>query len=167
MYYKIFNKWGLLIVLFTNYMYAVTFEQDGVKEGNIRLSMGLFSEQDNSDKPNNISLYANIGYFINDDFELSFGVNTVSQYEDTSFTLSPGLIYYFYKTPILTPYIGAKYYYENSTNAYVLSREGATGFIGTHLFLNENVALTPEFGANYIDKKKQNTYFNTSLSYFF
>jgi len=168
MVYKSFNKLGIILVLLTVYSQSATFEQNGVKDGNIRVSLGFYSEHNDDDKGDSYDLETQIGYFLNDDVEIYLGVSTFTNYEDTTFILSPGFNYYFYKTPILTPYVGAQYYYQNTTNEFIESKEGSTFYIGTHFFVNENVAFTPEFGVNYIDlKERKNTYFNTFLSYFF
>ena len=161
-------KIGMIWLLFNSYAFSERFEQNGVKDGNIRLSLGFYSEQNDKDKPDTYNLETQVGYFVNDNIEAYFGINTATKNKDTTFVLSPGINYYFYKTPIFTPYIGFQYYYQNTTNEYVEAQEGNTFYLGTHIFLNENVALSPEFGVNYIDfKEKKNTYFNTFLSYFF
>jgi len=157
-----------LFLLFSFSTLVQAFENNGVKDGNIRFSMGFFSEYNNKESDDNYNLDTQIGYFINNDFEIYFGVNVATQLKDTKFVLSPGINYYFYQSPLLTPYIGMQYYYQNTTNAFIKAQEGSTIYIGTHFFLNENVAVTPEFGINYINFTEQkNRYFNTSLSYFF
>ena len=157
-----------LLLLFSFSTLVQAFENNGVKDGNIRLSMGFFSEYNDDEHDDSYNLDTQIGYFINKDFEIYFGINVGTQVKHTKFVLSPGVNYYFYQTPILTPYVGVQYYYQNTTNEFIKAQEGSTLYIGTHLFLNENVAVTPEFGVNYIDFTEQkNTYFNTSLSYFF
>jgi len=157
-----------LLLLFSFPVLTQAFENNGVKEGNMRLSMGFFSEYNDDEHDDSYNLDTKIGYFINKDSEIYFGINIITELKDTKFVLSPGINYYFYQTPLLTPYIGIQYYYQNTTNKYIKAKEGSTLYIGTHFFLNENVALTPEFGINYVHFPKQkNTYFNTSLSYFF
>ncbi len=159
---------ALLLILLNVHLFAVTFEQNGVKDGNVKFSFNLISTQNNKDDENTNIINTKIGYFFSDNLEIYLGADIDTIYNDTRFTLSPGVSYYFYKTPILTPYIGLQYYYKNTTNEYLKAQEGNTYYLGTHVFLNENVALTPEFGVNYLDfKEQQNTYFTTSLSYFF
>lgn len=159
---------ALLLILLNVHLFAVTFEQNGVKDGNVKFSLNLISTQNNKDDENTNIINTKIGYFFSDSLEIYLGVDIDTIYNDTRFTLSPGVSYCFYKTPILTPYIGLQYYYKNTTNEYLKAQEGNTYYLGTHVFLNENVALTPEFGVNYLDfKEQQNTYFTTSLSYFF
>ena len=165
---KVKHKIALFVILLNVHLSAVTFEQNGVKDGNILLSLNLVSTQNDKDADDTYIINTKVGYFFSDNLEIYLGVNTNTNYTDTRFVLSPGVSYYFYKTPILTPYIGFQYYYQNTTNEYIKAQEGNTYYLGTHVFLNENVALTPEFGVNYLEFKEQkNTYFTTSLSYFF
>jgi hypothetical protein len=157
-----------LFLLFSFSSLAQAFENNGVKDGNIRFSMGFFSEYNDEKNHDSYDLDTQMGYFINNNFEIYFGINVGTQVKHTKFVLSPGINYYFYQTPVLTPYIGIQYYYQNTTNEFIKAQEGNTLYIGTHFFLNENVAVTPEFGINYMNFTEQkNTYFNTSLSYFF
>ena len=165
---KICISINFYLILLNVHLYSVPYEQNGVKDGNIRLSVGFYSEHNDKDKDDSYTLDTQVGYFVNDNLELYLGLNTDTTNNNTKFVLSPGVNYYFYKTPITTPYVGIQYYYQNTTNEFIEAIEGNTLYIGTHIFLNENVAITPEFGVNYIDfKEQQNTYFNTFLSYFF
>jgi len=158
----------ILLILLTIPSFSKNIEENGVKNGNIQLSAGLFTEQGKKDSANTINLDIKSGYFLSNNIEIILGLKTITKNKETTFTLSPGFNYYFYQTPIFTPYIGFQYYYQNTTNEYISSKEGDSFYMGTHLFLSEDIALTPEFGVNYLDfKEKQNTYFNTSLSYFF
>ena len=157
----------ICLILSTNLL-SSQFEQNGVKDGNILLSLNLVSTQNDKDAEDTYNINTKVGYLFSDNLEIYLGLNINTNYTDTQFVLSPGVNYYFYKRPILTPYIGFQYYYQNTTNEYIKSQEGNTYYLGTHVFLNENVALTPEFGVNYLEFKEQkNTYFTTSLSYFF
>jgi hypothetical protein len=166
--FKNWKKIAFPLFLLTTHSFAVQFEQNGVKDGNIKLSLGLYSTHNDKENADNYTLDTQVGYFVNDSLELYLGLKTDTANDDTMFVLSPGINYYFYKTPTVTPYIGFQYYYQNTTNEFIEALEGNTLYIGTHVFLNENVAVTPEFGINYMDfTEQQNTYFNTFLSYFF
>jgi hypothetical protein len=156
------------IFLFIFFTSTQASNDNGVKNGNIRLSVGFASEHNDDREEDNYNLDTQIGYFINQNLELYFGLNTKTSENDTTFVLSPGINYYFYQTPIFTPYVGVQYYYQNTTNEFIEAQEGNTFYGGTHIFLSEDVALSPEFGVNYVDfSERKNTYFNTSLSYFF
>jgi hypothetical protein len=167
--FNFFAKIILMLPLLTSLGLSQSFEQDGVKEGNIKISASLYTQQPRGDEENHINFNSQIGYFINSNIETIIGLETVSRKDNEfDYTLSPGINYYFYKTPLVTPYIGAKFYYWNSSFEYIREERGATLYIGTHLFLNENIAVTPEFGVNYIDfESNKGTYFNTFLTYFF
>jgi len=166
--FKFLAKVTLILPLLTSFGLSQSFEQAGVKEGNVKVSASLYTQQP-KDEDNNINFNAQIGYFFTDKIETIIGIETISRNSDEfDYTLSPGLNYYFYKTPLVTPFIGAKFYYWNSSFEYIKEERGVTLYIGTHLFLNENVAVTPEFGVNYIDfESNKGTYFNTFLTYFF
>ncbi|HHB93631.1 MAG TPA: hypothetical protein ENK88_00605 [Campylobacterales bacterium] len=154
-----------LLAIITNYTNA--FEQNGVKDGNTRVSVSLYSNQ-NKDEYNTINFNAQLAYFATNKIETLVGIDTITQQDNTYFTISPGVNYYFYNRPIITSYIGTQYYYLNSTNEYIKSKDGIKFYVGTHIFLSENVAVTPEFGSIYLNfDKNKGTYFNTFLSYFF
>ena len=166
--FKILKKITFMCFILSSNLFSAQFEQNGVKDGNIKLSFGLYSTHNDKEKANTYTLDTQVGYFLNDSLELYLGLKTDTANDETMFVLSPGVNYYFYSTPIVTPYIGFQYYYQNTTNEFIEALEGNTLYIGTHVFLNENVAVTPEFGINYMNfTEQQNTYFNTYLSYFF
>ena len=156
--FKFRNRVASFLILLNMHLFATTFEQNGVKDGNILLSLNLISTQNDKDAEDKYIINTKVGYFFSDDLEIYLGVNTNSTYKHTQFVLSPGINYYFYNTLVLTPYIGFQYYYQNTTNEFIESQEGNTYYLGTHVFLNENVALTPEFGVNYLDFKEQEKY---------
>jgi len=161
---KVINYLALLAIIAS---YGNAFEQNGVKNGNTRVSASLYSSQD-IDEYNTINFNAQLGYFATNKIEALIGLDTITQQNNTYFTISPGLNYYFYNRPIITSYIGTQYYYWNTTNEYIREKDGIKFYVGTHIFLSENVAVTPEFGSIYLDfDKNKGTYFNTFLSYFF
>jgi len=162
-------KSALLLSLLSFSSSAQTFEQNGVKDGNIRLSVSLYTEQP-EDEPNSANFDALVGYFVSSDIEtmISVGLEKMKGADEFYYRLTPGVNYYFYKAPIFTPYIGARLYYWNSSYEYIKEKKGSSLCIGSHLFVNENVAITPEFGVDFIDfDTNDGTYFSTSLTYFF
>jgi len=144
-----------------------TFEQNGVKEGNNKLSIGLYtSVPDEGDE--SISLNAQYGHFFSDDVEGILDVYTKIQDGETLYMLSPGANYYFAKTPTLTPYVGAQVYYFDGTYDGMDSTTGHKMYVGAHKFLNENAAITPELGTRFFEfTEYTETYLNIYLSYFF
>ncbi len=143
------------------------FEQNGVKNGNMKVSASLYSNQD-KDKYDTMNFNSQVGYFFNNSIEVLVGLQVDVQQNEFYYTLSPGVNYYFYKTPIMTPYIGGQIFYKNTSNEYVREKKGNTFYIGTHLFVSEDIAVTPEFGVRYLDfETDKGTYFNTFLTYFF
>ena len=159
----------ITLVLLTSFGFAQTFEQNGVKDGNIKLSASLYSQQPtDNDDDDTINFNSQVGYFLNDNIEILLGLNTEVKQKEIYYTLSPGVNYYFYKTLIFTPYVGAQLYYQNTSFEYIKEKIGSTLYVGTHVFITENIAITPEFGTNFIDfKSNKSTYFNTFLTYFF
>ncbi len=155
-----------LIVLNSN-----AFEQNGVKDGNIKISGSLVSTQPKSGL-NKMDLYFEVGDFYNDNIEVLIGlqleVQEMQKNNELFYTLSPGVNYYFYKTPLITPYIGGQFFYKNTSYEYVRETKGSKFYIGTHVFITENIAMTPEFGTIYKDFDiEKGTYFNTFFTYFF
>lgn len=156
---------------------AVSFEQNGVKDGNDRVSIGLTSiVHYNSGSDGSGTLYGEYGHFLTDNIEL--GIYTLSSFSGGDVLYHIGALgnYYFLKTPTLTPYIGAKYYYTDWTkDAYRkdgskidYSSNGNDFHIGAHKFFSENLALTSEVGSQFIDfTEYSSTYFNLNLTYFF
>jgi hypothetical protein len=146
---------------------SASFEQNGVNEGNVKLSAALYSTQ-SSDEFDTFGLTTQLGYFFTDRIEVLIGLDIDVERDEIYYTLAPGISYYFYKTLITSSYIGAKLYYWNTSNEYIEEKKGNTFYLGTDLFISENVAITPEIGINYLDfKTKKGTYFNTYLTYFF
>ena len=146
-----------------------TFEQNGVKEGNDRLSLTLLTSiPDEGDEM--ITLQAQYGRFLSNDIELlAEGSTYIFGSDSTLYTIGAGANYYFAKTPLLTPYVGGQFYY------YVMdvagtsdSLSGGDIHLGTHYFLNENAAITPVAGAQFIDfTDYTQSYLNIYLTYFF
>ena len=146
---------------------ASAFEQNGIKEGNNRVSASArLSVPDEGDK--SITLLGQYGYFLSDDVELMLDLFSSTSGSDTFYLLGFGANYYFAKTPTLTPYVGAQYYNSGMTGNSDLSANGDKIYVGAHQFLSENFAITPEGGAQFVDfTDYTETYLNVYLTYFF
>ncbi len=180
-----------LLILGTLTTTVSAFEQNGVKEGNNRVSIGLNSIIDNDDGENPTgSFYGEYGKFMTDNIEL-YGYTLISLnnvgykrpdyiYHNNShvtYHIGLGVNYYFLKTITLTPYVGAKYYYTDSTldvNKKVngekidFSSNGANIHLGLHKFFSEDLAITPEIGSTFLDfTDYMSSYATISLTYFF
>jgi hypothetical protein len=165
---EFFKKMGrAILILSISTLNLYPFEQNGVKDGNIKISASLYSNQE-EDKYDTMNFNSQVGYFYNSSVEFLVGLQIDIQQNELYYTLSPGINYYFYKTPIITPYIGGQIFYKNTSNEYIREKKGNTFYLGTHLFVSEDIAVTPEFGVRYLEfETKKGTYFNTFLTYFF
>ncbi len=162
-----FHKIIVILALLSTLGFSASFEQNGVKEGNIKFSAALYSTQ-SSDEFDTFGFNTQLGYLVTDRVEILLGLDIDTQREEFYYTLSPGISYYFYKTPITTSYVGLKLYYWNTSNEYIKEQKGNTFYLGTDVFISENIAITPEVGVNYLNfETKKSTYFNTFLTYFF
>ncbi len=187
---KILKNILVSILVLSTLTIASSFEQNGVKEGNNRVSIGLNSIIDNDDGEDPTgTFYGEYGKFITDDIEFDIytliSLNNVKnknanyKYHDDSYItyhIGVGANYYFLKTPTLTPYIGAKYYYTDSTldvdradgSSVDFSSNGANIHMGLHKFFSENLAITPEIGSTFVDfSDYMSSYANIYLTYFF
>ncbi|CAA6800354.1 MAG: Unknown protein [uncultured Sulfurovum sp.] len=146
---------------------ANTFEQNGVKEGNNRISASArFSVPDEGD--NTLTLLAQYGHFLTDDIEVMVDLFSSSANGDTFYLLGLGGNYYFAKTPTLTPYVGGQYYNSGLTGNSDTTANGTKFYVGAHQFLSENFAITPEAGAQFFDfTDYSESYLNVYLTYFF
>jgi hypothetical protein len=174
------KKTLVLILILGSFSLASTFEQNGVKEGNNRVSIGLISKVHNNNKADaSGKIYAQYGRFLTDNIEIFFdvylekgqikGIDHI--YKDgVSYMVGPGINYFFLKQPTFTPYIGAQYFHSDAiTDAKGdFEANGNKYYLGAHKFLNENTSITPEVGVflyDFIDY--DNTYLNLYLTYFF
>ena len=157
------------LVLLSTMATAVSFEQNGVKEGNDRLSVTLLSTvPDEGDE--RITIQAQYGRFITDNIEILLEGSTYIFGTDTSLTtVGLGANYYFAKTPVLTPYAGFQgYVYHVDSNNVTDDITGGDIHVGVHYFLNENAAITPVAGSQFIDfTDYTQSYLNIYLTYFF
>jgi len=166
---KILRNALVSLLMLSTLSTAGTFEQNGVKEGNDRISVTLLTTvPDKGD--NRITIQAQYGRFMTDDLELLLEGNSYLFGSDMSLTtVGVGANYYFAKTPILTPYIGAEaYLYHIKVGGNSDDLNGADIHIGTHYFLNENAAITPVIGSQFVDfTDYTQSYANIYLTYFF
>ena len=156
---------------------AGTFEQNGVKEGNDRISIGLYTtiHNDNGADPT-ATLYGQYGRFITDDVEILLdlftNVSTNSQTDNVAITymVGPGINYYFAKQPTLTPYVGTQIFYSDmiTDDPGDFDAQGSKYYVGFHKFLNENASITPELSVQLFDfTEYSSTNLNVYLTYFF
>ena len=157
----------LLLTATTTLVSAATFEQTGVKEGNTRLSVGVYSTvPDEGDT--SVTVNGELGRFLTDDIEVALATFITASNGDTFYYIKPGANYYFLKTPTLTPYVGGHLYYFNSTADGADSSFGNNYHVGAHMFFSENVAVTGELGMDFFEFSDYlQTYTNVSLTYFF
>ena len=165
---KIFKKTLASLLILSSLSTAGTFEQNGVKEGNNRISASArLTVPDEGDK--SIQLLGQYGRFLTDDVEVMVDLFSTTA-KDTFYLVGLGANYYFAKTPTLTPYVGAQYYYSDSTkdDGIDYSANGTRAYFGAHQFLTENFAITPEAGAQFFDfSEYSQSYLNVYLTYFF
>ena len=165
------------LILLSTFSSAVSFEQNGVKEGNDRISIGLYTTLHNDSGSNpTATLYGQYGRFITDDIELvldlytQLSTNEVTDNKAISLLLGPGINYYFAKTPTLTPYVGTQVFYSDklTDDDGDFSGQGSKYYVGFHKFLNENASITPELSVQLFDfTEYSSTNLNVYLTYFF
>jgi len=153
----------LLLILST----ANAFEQNGVKEGNNRVSASArLTFPDGGDT--SLQVLGQYGKFLTDDVEIMVDLFSSTSDGDTFYLLGLGGNYYFAKKPTLTPYVGAQYYRSGLSGDSDFTANGTRFYIGTHKFLTENFAITPEAGAMFFDfTDYSQSYLNVYLTYFF
>jgi len=164
---KTLKKTLVSLLLLTSLSTAGTFEQNGVKEGNNRVSASArFTMPDEGDQ--SLQLLGQYGRFLTDDVEVMVDLFSNTAKSDTFYLLGLGANYYFAKTPTLTPYVGAQYYRSGLTGNSNLTANGTRTYVGAHQFLTENFAITPEAGALFFDfTEYSQSYINVYLTYFF
>jgi len=155
------------LLLFGSLATAGTFEQNGVKEGNNKVSIGLYSTYPDG-KDSRMTLYGGVGHFLTDDFELALNTLISTSGGDTFYNFNPGVNYYFLKQPTLTPYTGATFRFYGTTVGNGTSDYGTNYHIGAHQFFSENAAITAEIGADFFEfDTYMQSYTNLYLTYFF
>jgi hypothetical protein len=178
---KILRNALVSLLMLSTLSTAGTFEQNGVKEGNDRVSITLLTAMDDDEKLN-VTFEGRYGRFITDDIELLLTANSYMRESLNNLKLSTigvGGNYYFAKTPTLTPYIGATAYYyifgvdvtdetTKETKYVDDSLNGGEAHIGLHYFLTENMSVTPVIGSQFVDfTDYTQSYANIYLTYFF
>lgn len=143
-----------------------TFEQNGVKEGNTKISIG-FDDDKTKGKEANRKFYGSYGNFISNDVELFVKLKYSTEAGIDSCFLELGGSYYFLKSVTLTPYIGYGAGIECINSQWGTSDE-EDAFIGIHNFLSENIAISTEFGVDIINATEYlGRYLSVNLTYFF
>jgi len=165
------------LVVLSTFSSAVSFEQQGVKEGNDRISLGLYTtlHNDNGNDPT-ATLYGQYGKFVTDDIELvldlftNLSTNGTTDNAAITYMVGPGINYYFLKTPTVTPYVGTQAFYSDTItdDDGDFSAYGSKYYVGFHKFFNENVSMTPELSVQLYDfTDYSSTNLNVYLTYFF
>jgi hypothetical protein len=161
----------IIITLISTTLYPNSFEQNGVKEGNSRLSIGIYGEKEYKDNESelNIKLEGSYGKFITDNSEILLKVRDTTDLNYHKYKIDTAYSFYFSKHPIFTPYIGVELGISGDTqtsNDKIFNEQGL--FIGFHQFFTENISLTPEVGIEFTNfNEMTENYFSLYLSYFF
>jgi len=161
----------ILIILIADSIYGAIIEQNGVKSGNSRLSIGIYGEKHYSNDKSGLDIKfdGTYGKFISDSNEILLKIRDNTDLTYHSYKIDTGYSYYFFKRPIFTPYIGIELGISGNTRVdpnKVMNEEGV--YIGVHNFLTENIALTPEVGLEFTNfSKTTESYLNIYLTYFF
>ncbi len=142
------------------------FEENGVKEGNVKFSIGFDDDQLKGEKASR-KFYASYGDFIRDDLELFLKLKYSSEVGADSCFLEVGGSYYFLKGLTYTPYVGYGVGLECvNTQGGIADEEDA--FIGLHNFLSEQIAISSEFGVDFYNVTSYlGRYMSVNLTYFF
>jgi len=177
---KILQKTLTSMLIFSALSTADTFEQNGVKEGNNRISINLTSALHNDSGADASGyVYGQYGKFLTNDIEVFFdtflskgtlkGTDGIDK-SSVTYMLGAGANYYFLKSPTLTPYVGTQIFYSDAiTDAKgEFDIKGSKHYLAAHKFLNENTSITVETGIRIYDfKDYKQTYWDIYLSYFF
>ena len=160
----------IISTLFLNILYSSSFEQNGVKEGNSRVSIGLYGEKHYSqDKTGlDIKFDGSYGRFISNSSEVLLKIKDSTDLKEHLYKIDAGYSFYFFKHLLFAPYIGLELGISGNTrlSSKTTNEEGL--YMGVHSFLTENIAITPEVGMEYSDfKTPSESYLNIYLTYFF
>jgi len=160
-----------LFTLLSTFLYSNSFEQNGVVQGNSRLSIGLYAEKEYKDNKSDLSIKieGNYGKFISDNSEVLLKVRDTTNLDYHNYKLDVAYSFYFWKQPTLTPYVGTELGIAGNTEINddkVLNEQGI--YLGFHQFFTPNIALTPEVGIEFTNfNEMSENYFSLYLSYFF
>jgi len=161
----------ILIIFLSNILYSYTIEQNGVKEGNSRLSIGLYGEKHYTQNKSGLDIKfdGTYGRFLSDNSEILLKVRDSTDLTYHIYKIDAGYSYYFFKSPIFAPYVGFELGISGNTrvdSSKTTNEEGL--YIGVHNFFTENIALTPEIGVEFTNlNKTTESYLNIYLTYFF
>ena len=160
-----------LFSLVSTLLYSNSFEQNGVAQGNSRLSIGLYGEKEYKDNKSELSIKveANYGKFLSDNSEILLKVRDTTNLDYHKYKLDVAYSFYFFKQPTLTSYIGTELGISGNTEINkdkVLNEQGL--YLGVHHFFTPSIALTPEVGIEFTNfNEMSENYFSLYLSYFF
>ncbi len=159
-----------IILFLSTILYSNSFEQNGVKEGNSRVSVGLYGERHYLQSSENLDIKVNATYgkFLSDSFEISLKLKDSTDFKNHIYKIDSGYNFYLFKELTYTPYIGFELGISGNTrvNSKTINEEGI--YLGIHNFFSENIALTNEIGFELTDlKKATETYYNIYITYFF
>jgi len=164
------SKIVVISVLFLNILYSSSFEQNGVKEGNSRVSIGIYGERHYSQDKSGLDIKfdGSYGRFISNSSEVLLKIKDSTDLKEHLYKIDAGYSFYFFKHLLFAPYIGLELGISGNTrlSSKTTNEEGI--YIGVHNFLTESIALTPEIGMEYSDfKTPSESYLNIYLTYFF
>ena len=161
----------IVSTLLSTILYSNSFEQNGVAQGNSRLSIGLYGEKEYKDNKSelNIKIEGNYGKFISDNSEVLLKIRDTTNLDYHNYKLDIAYSFYFLKQPKLTPYVGVELGIAGNTEINadkVFNEQGV--YYGVHYFFTKNLALTPEAGIEFTNfNEMSENYFSLYLSYFF
>jgi hypothetical protein len=167
----VMTRYLTILLFLLNISYSYTIEQNGVKEGNSRLSIGIYGEKHYSQDKSGLDIKFDGGYgrFISDKSEVLLKIRDNTDLEYHIYKIDFGYSYYFLKKPIFAPYIGFELGVSGNTRVdknRVTNEQGL--YIGAHNFLTPNIALTPELGVEFTNfNTTTESYLNIYLTYFF
>jgi hypothetical protein len=160
-----------IIILILTTLSSTIIEENGIKEGNSRLSVGLYGEKHyaTSSSELDIKFDGSYGRFLSDNSEVLLKIRDTTDLTYHAYKIDIGYSYYLFKQPTLTPYVGLEVGISGDTqidSTKIINEEGL--YIGFHKFFTENIALTPEVGIEFTDLTEiSENYFNIYLTYFF
>ena len=159
----------ILILFLSNILYPYTIEQNGVKEGKSRLSIGLYGEEHYTKSKSSLDIKfdGTYGRFISDSSEILLKVRDATDLDYHLYKIDAGYSYYFLKKLVFAPYVGFELGISGDTKVKKTENEQGL-YIGVHNFLTEDISVTPEIGIEFTDfNTKTESYLNIYLTYFF
>ena len=160
-----------ILIFLTLHASSTMFEQNGVKKGNSRISLGISQEKKYNDNNNEFNIKTDVVYgrFLSDNSEVSLKLQDSTDFQEHIYKVDVSYNYYFLKQPTLTPYVSVELGIAGDTqlnNDSVIDEEGVS--IGMHHFFTETLALTLETGVDFTQLKTLTEQYTTiRLTYFF